>query len=219
MKWQIIILMVLLLPIVMADQGEIEIFNPREVIDLSVHLTDSTGEVVLANCSVRIMNENYTLIENIKMEEIGNGWYNATYNTSETGYYLCRQNCTKDDDYIAGTCNFIIQGDENMPLTAIISLIMVILVYIALVFFFNSQIFSEHGLVKVSLIALIIWMMLIPVSFAMETVAFNGGSQRMADAMLLMFKVMTWINILFTFYMVLYLIVSFVRSMQENVKQ
>lgn len=116
-----IILMVLLLPvIVLADKGIIEQYKPNEIIDLSIHLANYTGNVEGATCQVEIRNNTYGVIYNITMNEIGGGWYNATYNQSEVGKYFCRQNCTQGSLYAAETCDFIIGVDENMSLGMVV---------------------------------------------------------------------------------------------------
>lgn len=131
MKKLIILLMILCMPVVMADEGLIEVYDQNEVLDLSVHLTNTTGEVEGATCKVTILNTNYTLVYEATMNEIGKGWYNATYKTSNTGKYFCVQNCTKGDLYAAETCDFIIRGD-TMILAAIITVIVIAFLFLAL---------------------------------------------------------------------------------------
>jgi len=120
MKWLTIIMMVLVLPMVMADKGEIEIYKPREIIDLSVHLTNNTGDVTNANCSIQIRNESYGTLVDEYLGEVGNGWYNFTYRTNNTGKYFCRWNCTQGTQYIAETCDFVVGVDDNMALGMVV---------------------------------------------------------------------------------------------------
>ena len=82
----------------------------RNIFDLNIHLTNITGEVSGALCQLQIKNESYNDILNATLNEIGGGWYNYTYNTSKTGKYFCRQNCTMGSLYAAATCDFIIVG-------------------------------------------------------------------------------------------------------------
>lgn len=116
MKWKLLILLIIIMPCVLADKGEIETFKPNEVFDLSIHLSNSTGDVTGANCKVQIRNESFDLLENADMNEINGGWYNYTYNKSQVGKYFCRYNCTQGQLYVAETCDFIIGVDENMAL-------------------------------------------------------------------------------------------------------
>ena len=113
-------MMVLVLPIVMAEKGEIEIYKPREIFDLSLHLKDDDGDVASASCKIQIRNESFDTLVDGDMNEIGGGWYNYTYNTSKTGVYLCRQNCTKGSLFTSGTCDFVIGVDENMSLGMVV---------------------------------------------------------------------------------------------------
>ena|SRR3990167_9359131 len=113
MKWQnLIFLVLMMMPIVMADSGIIETYKPNEVFDLSIHLTNKTGDVSGANCTAEIRNSTYGVKDTIQLYEINGGYYNATYNTSKIGSYFCRTNCTKDTQFVAGACDFIIKGDQ-----------------------------------------------------------------------------------------------------------
>ena len=119
---------------VVADTGETETYKPREIFDLSIHLIDKEGNVENANCSVEIRNQSYDLILNDGMNEIGEGWYNYTYNNSKVGKYFCRQNCTKGTDFAAMTCDFIIEGDSEMDVAIILMLgvFMIVLTLLAI---------------------------------------------------------------------------------------
>lgn len=134
--------------IVTADKGEIETYKPNEVFDLSIHLTNKTGEVLGANCSVQIRNDTLELKENLMMNEIGEGWYNATYNTSTVGKYFCRQNCTKGAKYVAGTCDFIIGGEQEMLFAAIVLIPLFITIFLIVL---AIMIPKEYWALKVAL--------------------------------------------------------------------
>ena len=130
-KWPILILMVLFANITSADKGEIETYKPDEVFDLSIHLTNSPGEVLGATCKTQIRDDNLTVVDNLNMGEINGGWYNLTYSRTKTGKYLCRQNCTKGDFYVADTCDFIIKEGIDV-ITAIIFIFGIGLVFLIL---------------------------------------------------------------------------------------
>ncbi len=119
-KWLILILIIFFLPVVIADKGEIEIYKPNEVFDLSIHLSNRTGNVLGANCQAEIRNKSYGVIATITLNEVDGGWYNGTYNTSKVGKYFCRQNCTQGSFFAAETCDFVIGVDDNMALGMLI---------------------------------------------------------------------------------------------------
>jgi len=133
MKWTLIILLIILLPIIMADKGEIEIYKPNEVMDLSIHLSNVTGNVEGATCQAEIRNESYGVIHNVTLNEIGGGWYNATYNQSKVGKYFCRQNCTMGKLFAAETCDFIIGVDDNMALGMLVFIPLFIALFLLIV--------------------------------------------------------------------------------------
>ena len=133
MKWNLIIIMVLLLPIVMADRGEIETYKPGELLDLGIHLSNKTGDVSGALCQVQILNESYGDILNATLNELGGGWYNFTFNTSKVGKYFCRQNCTMGSLFASETCDFIIGVEDNMAFSMIIIIPLFIAIFLLIV--------------------------------------------------------------------------------------
>lgn len=211
-------MLILCLPFVYAQDSEINVYRPNEVFDLSVHLLNSTGGVEGATCQIAILNESKNLIIEDTLNEISGGWYNYSYNISDVGYYNCRQNCTKGDKYIAGTCDFAIKGDDSVPLAAIISILVVIFVYLWIISNFTTERLKDHGLIKTLLFGLILWILLLPVNFSIETLGQNGATASMISIMSTMHIVMIYLNVAFSFYLVVFLIVSFARSIQENVQ-
>lgn len=144
---------------VFADDGLIETYRPNQVFDLSVHLTKrNVGDVTGANCSVQIRNASYDVVLDDVLRETGGGWYNYTYNTSKVGKYYCRQNCTLSGQYNAATCDFLIQGEENMYLGIIFILIFAIIFMLWLAYYVNVQAF------KFMFIAIAIIMLLVLIS-------------------------------------------------------
>ena len=165
MKLILLILLVLLLPTVLADSGEIEIYKPREVLDLSIHLSNTTGNVGGANCQVEIRNDTYGVIFNTTLNEIDGGWYNGTYNTSKVGKYFCRQNCTQGSFFAAETCDFVIAGDDTMPIAVILTVIFVISLYFFIMIkLFTARDFTEHGLIKLLFLMISFWILLLPIN-------------------------------------------------------
>jgi hypothetical protein len=122
-KWILIIIMVLLLPIVMAQEKDVNIYDLDEEFDLSIHLTNKTGDVKGATCKTQIRYSNSTVKDEIIHDEVGGGWYNATYNSSESGTFLCRHNCTQGTKFASETCDFKIKSDDIMIMTSIITIL------------------------------------------------------------------------------------------------
>ena len=214
MKWLTIIMMVLVLPIVMADKGDIEIFKPREVFDLSVHASNRSGNVLEANCSVQIRNESYGLLVDDVMNEIGGGWYNYTYNQSRVGIYFCRQNCTQGMLHVANTCDFAIQGDENMPIAIVLVVIFVMIVYfIVLINMFTTRSFTEHGLFKLLFMMIAFWAILLPINIAVQFNDDNGGPIAVTSNLELLYQIVIWLNVLITFYWFLWFIVQLLKKL------
>ena len=217
MKWLTIIIMVLILPIVMADQGEIEIYKPNEIMDLSVHLTNTTGNVLGATCQVEIRNEIYDVIYNVTLNEIEGGWYNATYNQSRIGKYFCRQNCTQGKMFVAETCDFVIRGDEDMPIAVILVVLFVIIIYFFLLInLFTARQFTEHGLIKLLFLMIAFWVLLLPVNMAIQYNDANGGPVAVTTYLELLYQIMIWLNSFIIVYFMLWFIVQMMKKIGEG---
>lgn len=209
----LIILTILLLPIVMADGGDIEIYKPKEVIDLSVHLTNVSGDVTGANCSIQINNISYNSILNTIMNEVGNGWYNYTYNTTKIGSYFCRYNCTQGDMFVAETCDFVIAGEEDMPIAVILVVIFVIIVYFFLLInLFTARAFTEHGLIKLLFLMIAFWILLLPVNMAVQYNDANGGPVVVTEHLETLYIIMVWLNSFIILYFMLWFIVQLLKK-------
>lgn len=117
MKWAAIILMMVLsaIPVV----ADLQNYFPGQQINLGLYLANSTGDAAGANCSVQIRNSSYGVILDANLKEIGNGFYNGTYNISSVGTYFCRQNCTQGPQFTSQTCDFTI-GVGDMSFGTII---------------------------------------------------------------------------------------------------
>ncbi len=133
MKWLLIILFIILTTIVVADKGDIEIYKPNEVFDLSVHLSNRTGNVLGAICQAEIRNESYGVIATINLNEIDGGWYNGTYNTSKIGKFFCMQNCTQGAFFASETCDFVIGVEDNMALGMLVFIPLFIAMFLLIV--------------------------------------------------------------------------------------
>jgi hypothetical protein len=141
----IIIFFILMSAISYADSGLIEVYEPNEIFDLGIHVHNSTSSVTGADCNIQIRNETFGIILDDQMNEIGGGWYNYTYNTSRTGKYFCRQNCTSGGIYSAETCDFIIEGETMSPEAIQISLLAISFI-IAIVLFIMALHFKDVNL-------------------------------------------------------------------------
>ena len=209
----LLISIIFLLPIVMADKGEIEIYRPNEVMDLSIHITNKTGNVLGATCQAEVRNESYDVIHNVTLNDIGGGWYNGTYNQSKTGKYFCRQNCTQGKLFAAETCDFVIAGEENMPVAVILTVIFVIFVYFfLLVGLFTARTFTEHGLVKMLFFMIAFWVLLLPLNMAIQYNDANGGPAAVTDHLTLLYQIMIWLNSFIIVYFFLWFIVQMLKK-------
>jgi hypothetical protein len=214
MKYAILILIIFLLPMVLADAGEIELYKPNEIFGLSVHVTSNTQEVSNAECNIQIRNETYGVIVDDVMENLGGGWYNYTYSNTKTGMYYCRENCTWGWLYTAGTCDFIIQGDATMPIAVILAVIFVISIYfLVLINAFTTKQFTEHGLLKLLFLMVAYWILLLPVNIAIQYNDFNGGPINVSDGLTLLYQIIIYLNSFITVYFVLWFIVQVIKKM------
>lgn len=211
-KWILPLLMVIFATVVTAEQEETRYFNPGEVIDLSVHLTNNTGTVSNATCTVEIKNESYSTVHLQNLTEVGEGWYNGTYNTTTLGIYKCTQECSKNGDYVSGTCNFTIKGSETMGTAIIIGLIFIILAYIVLLRYFSADMFGEHGLIRMFIFLAIFWILLIPMFAIQEFNKIGFGSTGLTAIFDTLYLIMIVINVVITFYVFLWFFVKILEK-------
>ena len=206
-------LMIFALPIVFADRGEIEVYRPQEVFDLSVHLTNRTGNVLGATCSVEIRNQSYTVLDTINLNEINGGWYNGTYNRSDVGKFFCTQNCTQGTFFAAETCDFVIEGDKQMPIAVILTDIFVIFVYFfILVRLITEREFTEHGMIKLLFYMTAFWILLIPLNMAIQFNDFEGGPVVVTEHLELLYTIMVYINYFIGIYFFLWVVIQLLKK-------
>ncbi len=213
-KWLPILLMVFaMMNIVTADKGEIEIYRPNEVFDLSVHLTNKTGNVLGATCSAEIRNESYDILDTISLNEINGGWYNGTYNRSKVGTFFCKQNCSQGKFFSAATCDFVIEGDAQMPIAVILTVIFVIFVYfLILIRLITEREFTEHGLIKLLFYMTAFWILLLPLNMAIQYNDFEGGPVVVTEHLELLYQIMVYINFFIGIYFFLWVVVQLLKK-------
>lgn len=214
MKIPIILLMfVCMATLVVADKGEIEVYKPNEVFDLSVHLTNTTGVVLGASCNAQIRNESYSVLDNIVLNEIDGGWYNATYNTSRTGKFFCTQNCTQGTFFAGSTCDFVVEGDTQMPIAVMLTVLFVIFVYFLMLSkLLTEREFTEHGMVKLLFYITMFWILLLPINMAIQFNDTNGGPVVVSEHLETLYIIMVWLNYFITIYFVLWLLVQLLKK-------
>lgn len=139
---------------VLAQERDVDVFDLNEVFDLSIHLSDESGDITGAICQTQIRFANFSVKDEFTNGEIGGGWYNATYNSSESGTFPCRQNCTKGTDFTSGTCDFKIGDDNVVIITAIITILVIAFILLIIGIwkqdwnfgFFSGFLFSVIGI-------------------------------------------------------------------------
>lgn len=137
MKTIILLMFIMLMPLALAQEKDIDIYELNEVFDLSIHLSDESGDITGAECQTQIRFINFTVKDEFTNNEIDGGWYNATYNSSQAGTFLCRQNCTKGTDFTSETCDFKIESDDKLIITAIITIL--VIAFLLLIIGINKQ--------------------------------------------------------------------------------
>ncbi len=213
MKWFISIILIMVLPIVMADRGEIEIYKPNEVLDLGIHLSNRTGNVVGALCQAEIRNNTFGVIFNVTLNEIGGGWYNGTYNTSRLGKYFCRQNCTQGTFFAAETCDFVIEGDQQMPISVALIVISVIGAYFFILSrLFTEREFTESGMVRLLFYLTAFWIVLLPLNIAVQFNTDNGGPVVVTENIGLIHSIIVWLNYFITVYFILWFLIQMMKK-------
>ncbi len=130
MRIIILFIFLILTTPVLAQEKDVDMYDLNEVFDLSIHLSDESGDITGANCQTQIRRINFSIKDEFTNNEINGGWYNATYNSSESGIFLCRHNCTKGTDFTSGTCDFEIMSDQSIIITVIIVILAIALIFL-----------------------------------------------------------------------------------------
>ncbi len=148
-----IIVFCALISIVAASNDAIVSYRPSELINFGFHFANASGDIAGADCNIQIRESNFTILEDSLMNEIGGGWYNFTYNTSQLGNYQCRQNCTSGTGFFESkTCNFIIEGEQEMIFAAIILIPLFIAAFLLIVSWILPK--EKFSALKIGLILL-----------------------------------------------------------------
>ena len=184
--------------------------------DLSIHLTNKTGEVNNANCSIQIRNATFDTLIDSYMNNTNGGWYNFTYNTSKVGKYYCRQNCTLTGQYTSDTCDFIIQGDEKMSIAISIIIIGIAALFFVLAFAMDTK---KHQALKTLFLILAMITILIGLFFAYTTSIDNGASTAIQTALFALYRVGLYAFVIFIAYIVIFYIFSIGMFMRNYSKR
>lgn len=222
MKWErlglLITIFILIFSLVNAENGNIETYTPNQVIQLSVHLVNTTGEVDGANCSAQIRNSSYDTISTIQLEGRSGGYYNATYTTTRIGNYFCNYNCTFGTSYSSESCDFIIRGDNTMPIAIVLILLFVIIFYIYMSRFMTMQWFSTNGMLKLIFFLSALWMVLIPINFGVFLSETYIGNSGITATINLVYMIVVWINVFITFYFFLKVLIVIIKRLMMAVR-
>ena len=130
MKIIILLMFIILTTFVLAQEKDVDIYDLNEEFDLSIHLSDESGDITGAECQTQIRNINFIVIDTFTNNEVNGGWYNATYSSNSSGIFLCRHNCTKGTDFTSEVCDFKIQDDDTMVIAAIITVLAIALIFL-----------------------------------------------------------------------------------------
>lgn len=201
---------------VYADKGLIETYQPNEVFDLGIHLSNTTSDVTGANCSIQIRNSSYGVLVDDTMNEIGGGWYNYTYNTTTLGRHYCRQNCTKGGEYTAETCDFIIGEDDKM----LLGVIVLIPLFIAGFLFFLAWFLPEkQWALKTALPLIALTFVYTAYHFAVIAISEFYGSNNLINAIgdnIFIFGWILWVLIAITIIKLVYDVFMLFKDKKEK---
>ena len=106
-----------------------------------------------------------------------------------------------------------------MPISVILTLAMIVFVYLWFIRSLNQDVLSQHGLIKSAIFLFVFWFLLIPLNIEISSMTDEGATSSMIAMMNNVHILMIYLNLLMTAYFIIYVIVSFVRSMNENVQK
>ncbi len=106
----------------------------------------------------------------------------------------------------------------NFEVAVILPVIFVIGYYGYLISIIKQEMFEVHGFLKSFFLIFNFWLLLFPMSLAIDFVGFNSGTIAMKDTLSAMYLGMVYINWFMTIYFLVFLFISTMRSVKENAK-
>lgn len=202
------------------------IAQPNQAIDINVHAFNTSSGLLLKNdttsCELNIYNFSGSekvgaFLDFNSAKEIFNYTINSDILANKQSYpFLIHCNTSNVGGFSAGTFivtqSGVLNETKNAPVIAILALILVIIIYFWIGNNLTMESMAEHGLIKVSLYTGIIWLLLVPIRFSVENLLFTQASSSMIGLMDAFYTAMIWINVAFTFYMIIFLIIGFIRT-------
>lgn len=120
---------------------------------------------------------------------------------------------------------FIIQGYKErasssevsrMSLSIILTLWFVIAFYGFIIFMIRKETFEDHSMIKIAIMVLCAWLVLLPLYFSRVYNDFVSGPPAVSSILDTLYTVSIYLNIAMTFYLLVFMIVSFMRSANES---
>jgi hypothetical protein len=188
---------------------------------LDSNLTRLTN--LTTNCTIYIANYVGALEykSNLTYSTVYNSW-NYIYYTDDIGvhsFYLYCSSANGQRGYIVQSFETTSNGyepvrDGSFNISIVVIIIFVFLVYLFSVYSLREENFTQHGLIKFSIIVLTVWALLIPLNIAIEINENSNGPQDVSSMLTLLYQIIVWVNYGFTFYMLLFMIIVFINMLQ-----
>lgn len=200
-----------------------------EPINIRTTVFNSTGTMIdITNgigCVIEVYNKTTQSVLIHSEMDTQNEGFNFTQKFLERGKYnyLIYCNTSTQGGFRTGQLEITESGDpekqDNINYLAMLTLFLVIIIYLYITFYFTSDRMADHGLIKVGLLTASLWFMLLPVRFAYISLLYKGATTGMLNIFDILYTVMIYINVSFTFYMIIFFIISFARRMLEYAEQ
>lgn len=104
----------------------------------------------------------------------------------------------------------------NYEVAVILPVIFVIGYYGYLINIIKQEMFEAHGFLKSIFLIVNFWLLLFPISLAIDINANNSGTDIIKNTLANMYKGMIYLNLFFTFYFVTFIMVSMIRRIMEK---
>lgn|SRR3990167_1852038 len=205
----------------------------NQTININVHPFNTSTGLLLTNlttsCELNVFN--YSGIEKLinkrMVYDAEQELFNLTINSStffDFTYYPFIVHCNSSNVGGFSSGSFLVtrngREEKTFDMTAIIIMLsLIVFVYLWFIRTLNQDVLAQHGLVKSSLFVFVFWFLLLPLNLMIESMGQSGASSQMIGMISTAHIAIIYMNVTLTFYFMIYLIVSFVRSINENVQK
>lgn len=202
------------------------VHKPDSRINFHFHVNNISNGLQLFNdstqCDTYIYNSSGgDIVHTIDVPNAGDdrGEWISNISNLAIGFYEWRTTCNTSSVGGIGSFDFevtkngFIEDEQNVHFTIIFVVIFVIIFYLILTSKFAIELFTDHAFIKLLFLLASMWMSLFPLNIALQFAEFLQIPASIPGQLELMIQIIIWINILITFYFVIWFSVEILKKL------